>query len=333
MEGSRPSRQSERVAWTRDRLVHERAVALGNAMDKSTLLNYGSALNSYLNFVKLHDLPMEPNEENLSFFTVYMCHHINPRSVNNYLSGICQQLEPFFPNVREARNSPLVRKTLQGCMRMMGVATIRKRALTLDDLGIVIHDYRNSRKHDDLLFVAMILTGFFALMRLGELTFPNDPNLRNWKKVIRRNTVVLSAEQYEFHLPAHKADRYFEGNRIIVRAQQFRHNPLLHFQSYLTSRDTLHPLATPLWITEAGTVPTRAFFITRLRLFFGKDIAGQSMCAGGATSLAENGVPPSIIQPMGRWSSEAFLVYIRKSPAVIQGMLHARAQARAQGEP
>jgi len=279
-------------------------------MDKSTLLNYGSALNSYLNFVKLHDLLMEPNEENLSFFTVYMCHHINPRSVNNYLSGICQQLEPFFPNVREARNSPLVRKTLQGCMRMMGVATIRKRALTLDDLGIVIHDYRNSRKHDDLLFVAMILTGFFALMRLGELTFPNDPNLRNWKKVIRRNTVVLSAEQYEFHLPAHKADRYFKGNRIIVRAQQFRHNPLLHFQSYLTSRDTLHPLATPLWITEAGTVPTRAFFITRLRLFFWKDIAGQSMRAGGATSLAENGVPPSIIQPMGRWSSEAFLVYI-----------------------
>ena len=28
---------------------------------------------------------MEPNEENLSFFTVYMCHHINPRSVINYL--------------------------------------------------------------------------------------------------------------------------------------------------------------------------------------------------------------------------------------------------------
>lgn len=55
-------------------------------------------------------------------------------------------------------------------MRMMGIATVRKRALTLDDLGTVIQHYHNSTKHDDLLFVAMILTGFFALMCLGELT-------------------------------------------------------------------------------------------------------------------------------------------------------------------
>ena len=46
------------------------------------------------------------------------------------------------------------------------------------------------------------------------------------------------------------------------------------------------------------------------------------MRAGGATSLAEHGVPPSIIQPLGRWSSQAFLVYIRRSPALIQAMLY-----------
>jgi hypothetical protein len=46
------------------------------------------------------------------------------------------------------------------------------------------------------------------------------------------------------------------------------------------------------------------------------------MRAGGATSLAEHGVPPSIIQPLGRWSSQAFLIYIRKSPALIQAMLY-----------
>ena len=46
------------------------------------------------------------------------------------------------------------------------------------------------------------------------------------------------------------------------------------------------------------------------------------MRAGGTTSLAEHGVPPSIIQPLGRWSSEAYLVYVRKSPALIQAMLY-----------
>jgi len=46
------------------------------------------------------------------------------------------------------------------------------------------------------------------------------------------------------------------------------------------------------------------------------------MRAGGATSLAEHGVPPAIIQPLGRWSSQAYLIYIHKNPTLIQAMLY-----------
>lgn len=314
--------QPVREAWSRERLIHERAVALGNVIDRSTLSNYSSALNSYLNFVKLHDLPVDPTPDTLSLFTVYMCHHINPRSVNTYLSGVSQQLETHFPAVKEARNSTLVRRTLQGCMRMRGVATVRKRALTTDDLRLVVNHYHSSTHHDDLLFVAMLFTGFFGLLRLGELTFPDDASLRNWKKVTRRNSTTLQQNHYEFLLPGHKADRFFEGNRIIIPGHRFGHHPLLHFSKYLTSRDNLHPVASPLWLTAAGEVPTRSFFISRLRLFFKSDVAGQSMRAGGATALAENGVSPAIIQASGRWASEAFLVYIRKHPTLLQGFLH-----------
>jgi hypothetical protein len=47
----------------------------------------------------MHDLPVDPTEETLSLFTVYMCAHMNLRSVNSYLSGICSQLEFYFPEV------------------------------------------------------------------------------------------------------------------------------------------------------------------------------------------------------------------------------------------
>ena len=43
--------------------------------------------------------------------------------------------------------------------------------------------YRSSSLHDDLLFVAQLLTGFFALLRLGELTVPDDVYLRNPSKI------------------------------------------------------------------------------------------------------------------------------------------------------
>ena len=205
---------------------------------------------------------------------------------------------------------------------MRGTPTNRKQALTLDNLGRVIDRYTSSTDHNELLFLAMILTGFFALMRLGELTFPDDKSIRDWRKITKRSSVKVDHDRYGFHLPHHKADRYFEGNWVIVMAEQFRHNPLIHFKNYLRSCDTLFPVSSPLWLTVDGHVPTRSFFITRLRTFFDKSIAGQSMRAGGATSLAENGVPPSIIQPLGQWSSSAFLIYIRKSPALIQAMLY-----------
>ena len=314
-------RQPKCERWLLDRLIHEHALALGEAIDISTKKSYGSALNSYLNFILMHHLSAEPTDDTLSFFTVYTAHYIKPDSVDSYLSGIAHQLEPFFPDVQKARSSPLVKRTLRGCKRMRGTAITRKCALTLNDLGRVINFYALSTHHDDLLFVTMLLTSFFALMRLGELTLPNDKSIHDWQKVTKRRSVRLHHDSYEFHLPHHKADSFFEGNRIIVRRDQFQHNPLHHFRAYLSSYNRLFPFTSPLWLTEARKVPLRSFFTTRLRLFFNSSVGGQSMRAGGATSLAEHGIPPSIIQALRRWASAAFLIYIRKNPVLIQAML------------
>ena len=70
-----------------------------------------------------------------------MCHHINPHSINSYLSGISQQLETHFPSIKEARNSILIHCTLQDCMRMRGTATVCKHALTINDLQLVVYPY------------------------------------------------------------------------------------------------------------------------------------------------------------------------------------------------
>jgi hypothetical protein len=89
-------------------LIHERVIALANNIDKTTLANYSSVLNSYISFTTTHNFPIDPTPDTLSFFIVYMFYHINPHSVATYLSGISQQLEPYFPSVCEARNPSLV---------------------------------------------------------------------------------------------------------------------------------------------------------------------------------------------------------------------------------
>ena len=85
------SRQRPRVAWSRDKLLRERAIALGQAIDTSTLKSYSSALNSYLSFIRMHDLSLNPHLT-LCRSTQYTCvitlfpiryPHICPVSVNN----------------------------------------------------------------------------------------------------------------------------------------------------------------------------------------------------------------------------------------------------------
>ena len=217
-----------------------------------------------MNFIKLHEFPVEPTPDTLRLFTIYMCHHIKPTSVTTYLSGICQQLEPYFPQVRSARNSALVHRTLQGCRRLSATPTTHKRALTLDNLETVVNALTDSPDYDDQLFLAQLLTGFFALFRLGEMTYPDDPELHDPQKVTKRNSVCVSDDAFQMFLPGHKANRSFEGNIVIIRKNHHIFDPHKHFITYLRARDKKFLFNSPLWLTSKGVIPTRSFFIKRL---------------------------------------------------------------------
>ncbi|KAJ8482206.1 hypothetical protein ONZ45_g15029 [Pleurotus djamor] len=174
--------------------------------------------------------------------------------------------------------------------------------------------------YDDLLFFCITIVGFFGLMRLGELTWPEDKSLRSWEKVISRRSVTCTNNSFVFTLPGHKADRFFEGNTIIIQPNS-QLNPIPYLVQYLQRRDHRFPLSPALWMREDGSIPTRNFVISRFKKLFDGDVGGHSLRAGGATFLAEMGVPNHIIQARGRWASETFQIYIRKNPTILQSML------------
>jgi hypothetical protein len=321
---SSKSRQPRRQAWPLDRLIHERSIALGSALDRSTYVNYSSALNSYITFCKLHKRPILPTPDTFSFYIVFMSHHIKPVSVDTYLSGICNQLEIYFPDVRSVRASPLVSRTLKGCKRLYGSEVHRKLPLCIADLRRVIVSIGGTPSHDDKLFLSQLLTGFHGLMRCGELTSHNSPARRDSRKITMRFSVSWpSSSSYGFILPSNKTDPFFQGNHLVIKGFVDEVDPLPFFLSYLSSRDHLFPAHPQLWLRKNGLPPTRSWFMSRLRTFFpDTQIAGQSMRAGGATCLASNGATPAIIQAAGRWASNTFQIYIRKNPILLQALLH-----------
>jgi hypothetical protein len=143
----------------------------------------------------------------------------------------------------------------------------------------------------------------------------------NWTKVSLCKSVQWHPSAYEFFLPGHKADKFFEGNQILILHNNHAWDPFHFFVQYLRSCDSLFPLSPALWLKHDGSIPTRSFFITYLCRFCDKSFAGQSMQAGSATTLAEEGIPPYIIQGVGQWASDAFQIYIWKSPILLQALI------------
>ena len=209
------ARQPLRQPWPFERLVHARAVALGFAIDASTAKSYTSHLQSYLTFCKMHHFDIMLTADTLSFYTVYMYHHIKPSSVDSYLSGICNQLESLYSDVRALRRHSLVTRTLAGCKRMLNTPPARKSALEPHHLLTLLHAFPPT-SHDNRLFRTLLLSGFFGLHRLCELVWPDDAGLRSWRKVIARASVSFAESSYGYLLPAHKADRFFDGSRVLI---------------------------------------------------------------------------------------------------------------------
>ena len=321
---SHTSRQPIREAWTLERLNAKLTINLGMAIDRSTHGNYTSATNSYITFCCLHGFDIEPMPRMLALYVTFQSAHINPKSVDTYLSGIANQLKTHFPEVRASRKSVLVARALQGTKRRFGVPTHRKLPLTKANLLHILDTYGPTPEHDDLLFLTQLFTGTNCLMRLGELTWPRADTraLQDYRKVSMRPSVERLPEAFSFWLPGHKTDQFFEGNRLIIQNTSTKTYWL--FESYLTSRDNLFRSRPELWLRTNGTIPTRAWFISRLRHFFPKAIAGQSMRAGGATALAECGTAPTLIQAAGRWSSDTFNRYVRKNPFLLEALLSGR---------
>ncbi|KAL1750024.1 hypothetical protein FB107DRAFT_280040 [Schizophyllum commune] len=115
----------------------------------------------------------------------------------------------------------------------------------------------SSTSHDDMLFWAILLTGFYALMRLSKLVSSNREALRDYRKIVCRSSMHITPSSFDFYLPGHKADHLFQGNRVLLERVNTLNDPYTPFTRYLRSHDFLLPYHAELWLRADGTIPTQ----------------------------------------------------------------------------
>jgi hypothetical protein len=246
---------------------------------------------------------------------------IKPNSIETYLSGITRRLQPFYPDVKQSRDNPFLKDVIKGLKQQHNYAVLQKEPVTFKQLNMVARAYQKSQCINDALFLALLTTGFFGLLCLGELVDPNDPTLIDQQKTTCRNSISHNSDSVRFTLPASKTDKYFQGNHVLLCRNGHENDPVDAMNYYLSLRDAYFPDCKFLWLTAAGNPPTRRWFMKKFHLYFDARYGGHSLRAGGATLLAKKGVSFDLIQAIGRWSSDAFRIYVRQHPIIIHSSI------------
>ena len=312
-----PGRQPRREAWPLERLEEHRLFACDNSIDASTRATYASGMRSYLYFCTIHGFPEKPTVDSISFYIVWSCAQgIAPKSVEGYLSGVYWYWEIFEPDVREIQKHQYVSRTLAGCHKTYSLPTSRKRPLLRSDL-FLLRARLDLNSYDDLLFWTITTVAWHSLHRLGELVDPDSVKLQNARKRILRSSIISTESYISYTLPYHKTDRLFSGNTCMIESQSSSLCAKKALHAYLAVRDSIHPQRSQLFLASNGLPPRRSWYIRRLREHFDTSISGHSLRSGGATYLAKQGIDSNTIRLLGRWSSNAFEIYIRDHPILI----------------
>jgi len=169
------------------------------------------------------------------------------------MKPVCQEWDTI-------RNDIQVKRALQGALRWKRHEVARVSPLESSHLEKAEVQARESRQYDDLLFAAMLESGFFGLHRLGELVKWRDP-----AKIIKRYTVKISPTTVAYKLAASKTDPYFEGSLISIRKDYSAVvHPYSALRDYIQSRDKRFKFSPFLFLKNDGSVPKRGWFLKRL---------------------------------------------------------------------
>jgi hypothetical protein len=283
-----------------------------HALERSTISGYSTGARDYIRFCLIHHLPLDPIPQTLARYIAFASMSI--ASGPKYLTGARHFLHDLYPGFDDNRASPLVQATIRGSKKVRADPVRRKQPIRVEHLAAFVESARHSNSYDDLLFATIMSCCFYGCHRSGELILKSKKDV-DWRKIIKRSSLHFSPGYAGYRLPYHKTDPFFCGTDILFSAQTIA-DPVSLLHEFVCLRDKVHGARRALFLREDGSHPTRAWFESHLFSFVDRSFGGHSPRAGGATFYAALGLSESVIMALGRWSSEAWKIYIRDNPCV-----------------
>lgn len=202
----------------------------------------------------------------------------------------------------------------------------QKLPITIDILDRVRHlvpvDY------DGRMFLAAMCLGFYGCLRCAEFTVKNS-------HISSKNLCISDISFLELngtdvmkvHVKRSKTDHFNKGFDIYISCTCPHACAYCSMCAYLDRvKCVACPSESPLFLFENRKVLTKSAFVKRLHSLLdqlGIDTnmySGHSLRTGSATTAAAAGLADWEIKMMGRWSSQAYLKYIRLHPSYLASL-------------
>ena len=172
-------------------------------------------------------------------------------------------------------------------------------------------------RDDDCMMWGAAAACFFGFFRAGELTVPTATAFDAAVHLAWGDVAVDAADppaMVRVFLKRSKTDQFGRGVEVFFGATGDDICPVAAIRAYANRRGAT---AGPFFRCVDGSPLTKARFVDGVRRALtlagipSVGYFGHSFRIGAATAAARAGVQDSVIQALGRWSSPAFLRYIR----------------------
>ena len=314
-------------------MVSEAVGNFSKSVTVQTQAGYATAARTYIEAEKALGRPFSspPTDSELAFLVTFLIRRkLEPATIKNYLSGIRFYLLsmglPSPPSL-----PPLAHQILNGYEKgkldpQETAGKKKRRAISVEMLkllghSIAIHTYWTDFEKN--LRWAVILVAWWGSFRIGEL-LPANSTVFNPKNALLVSDVKVGDDSASFWLRSPKVNRESLGDIVEVWHVQERKDldPITVLKAYLARRHEALGEAKnyPLFLHENGSIYSKHELNKDLDVLLAmypelkseRDTwSGHSFRAGLATVLSELGFSKEEIQSWGRWSSDAFKVYVK----------------------
>lgn len=171
---------------------------------------------------------------------------------------------------------------------------------------------------DDLMLWAAACTGFFGFLRAAEFLCPSP---REYDPSVHLSLADVAMDDHSnpsvirIRIKQSKTDPFRAGVDVFLGRSESKICPVRALTSYLARRGSQPG---PLFIHQGSGSPlSRSTLVAEIRQavtalgLSPDDFSGHSLRIGAASTAAARGIEDSLIQTLGRWSSTAYLQYVK----------------------